>query len=71
MEVVRKVNEIGFEIEKDIRKAIKGDRQAFTKVINLNIDYLYKIAFMHLKNEEKALEAIQECSYRAFLNIKK
>lgn len=60
-----------YHIDKIIKKAIGGDRQAFATAINKNIEYLYKIAYMHLKDEQKSLDAIQECTYKAFINIKK
>lgn len=60
-----------YDIDKIIKKAVRGDREAFATAINENIEYLYKIAYMHLKDEQKSLDAIQECSYKAFINIKK
>ena len=33
--------------------------------------YLYKIAFSYVKDEQKALDILQECVYRALLNIEK
>jgi len=60
-----------YNIDKIIKKAVGGDRQAFATAINENIEYLYKIAYMHLKDEQKSLDAIQECTYKAFINIKK
>ncbi|MGL5087155.1 MAG: sigma-70 family RNA polymerase sigma factor [Clostridium sp.] len=60
-----------YDIDKIAKKAVHGDREAFEITINENIEYLYKIAYMHLKDEQKSLDAIQECSYKAFINIKK
>ena len=59
------------DYNKLIKSACKGDRESLSILINENIEYLYKVAFMYLKNEDKTLDAIQECSYRAFLNIKR
>lgn len=63
-----------FESNKEeplIKKAIKGDGRAFEKIMDKHIDLLYKIAYLHLKNQEKSLDAIQECSYRGFKHINK
>ena len=60
-----------YNIDKIIRKAVGGDSEAFAIAINEDIEYLYKIAYMHLKDEQKSLDAIQECTYKAFINIKK
>ncbi|MGL5380680.1 sigma-70 family RNA polymerase sigma factor [Clostridium sp.] len=65
------IGSLDLDMKRAIKKAMKGDRQAFSIVINENIEYLYKIAFMHLKNEQKSLDAIQECSYKAFINVSK
>lgn len=52
-------------------EAITGNEEMLFELILEIKDSLYKIAYSYLKNEEDALEAIQETSYRAFLNIKK
>ena len=41
---------------KDIKKAINGDKNAFTNIIKDNKEYLYKTAYMYVKDEAKALE---------------
>ena len=54
-----------------IKKAIKGDKQAFSEIIKEHKEYLYKTAFLYVKNEEEALEVLHETVYRGFLNINK
>lgn len=54
-----------------IKKSISGDKESFGELIKKHKIYLYKIAYSYVKNEEETLEIIQECSYRAMLNIKK
>lgn len=56
--------------EKIVKKAIKGDDQAFLQLIRLYKIDLYKTALSFLRNEEEALEAIQEVTYRAYKNIR-
>jgi RNA polymerase sigma-70 factor (TIGR02954 family) len=51
------------------KKAIKGDDTAFLKLIHLYKIDLYKTALSFFRNEEEALEAIQEVTYRAYKNI--
>lgn len=51
--------------------AQEGDDEAFYQLISENKVKLYKIAFSYLKNEEEALEAMQETTYRAYIKIKK
>lgn len=56
---------------KMIKKAMKGDGSAYTEIIKKNKNYLYKMAFLYTKNEELALEVLQESVYKGFLNIRK
>jgi len=54
-----------------IKKAISGDKQCFSELIKKHKIYLYKTAYTYVKNEEDALEILQECTYRAMINIGK
>lgn len=53
-----------------VKKAIKGDDDAFLAIMHFYEEALYRTAFSYLKNEEDALEAIQEVTYRAYRSIK-
>nr|WP_106778988.1 sigma-70 family RNA polymerase sigma factor [Lysinibacillus timonensis] len=55
-----------FELAK---RAIGGDHDAFLKVLELNEDVHYRIAYSYLRNEHDALEAIQEFTYRSIKKI--
>ena len=54
-----------------VRKAIRGDVSSFEVLLKKYKQYLYKIAYSYTKNEQDSLDLIQECSYKAWLNIKK
>ncbi len=54
-----------------VRKAIKGDDEAFYYLINSNKEQLYRIGYSYLKNKDDALEAIQETTFRAYKKIHK
>lgn len=54
-----------------IKKAQKGDEEAFIKVVDEYMIPIYKIARSRLKNEENIGDAIQETILAAFSNIKK
>lgn len=58
------------EIEQLVRKAIKGDDDSFLQLIQLFKIDLYKTALSFLRNEQDALEAIQEVTYRAYKGIR-
>jgi len=52
-----------------VKKAIKGNEQAFLQVLEAYEDVLYRTAFAYLRNEHDAVEAIQEMTYRSFKKI--
>lgn len=58
-------------IESLVKKAKKGDDQAFYELIIEHKAQMYRIALSYLKNEADSLEAIQEVTFRAFKQIKK
>ncbi|OOE10091.1 sigma-70 family RNA polymerase sigma factor [Fictibacillus arsenicus] len=59
------------ETEQLVKKAIKGNDDAFLQLIQIYKVDLYKTALSFLRNEEEALEAIQEVTYRAYKGIRK
>lgn len=54
-----------------IKESMKGNKESFGKLIKSNKEYLYKMAFLYVKDEQDALEVIHETVYKAFLNIDK
>ena len=54
-----------------IKESMKGNKESFGILIKNNKEYLYKMAFLYVKDEQEALEVIHETVYRAFLNIEK
>lgn len=53
------------------KASIKGDCEAFTELMKIHKVSLYKIAYSYVKNEQKALDIIQDTTYKGLLNIKK
>ncbi len=53
-----------------VKMARKGDDKAFLKIFQTYEEELYKIAYLYVKNEEDALDIIQETAYRSFKNFK-
>lgn len=51
------------------RKAIKGDSNAYTELYKIYKEYLYKIAYTYVKDEQKALDILQESVYKGMVNI--
>lgn len=49
-----------------VESAINGDDAAFFKLMQMYKIDLYKVALSYLRNENDALEAIQEVTYRAY-----
>lgn len=54
---------------KRVKQAIEGDDEAFLLLMKAHKEALFKTALAYLKNEEDALEAIQEVIFRAYENI--
>lgn len=54
-----------------VKKAIKGSKAAYGELIAEYQVYLYKTAFLYVKNEADSLDAVQECVTRGLLAIGK
>jgi RNA polymerase sigma-70 factor (ECF subfamily) len=59
------------EMEEKVKKAIKGDDNAFYEIIAERKVQLYRTAFTYVKNKEDALDIVSETVYKAYLSIKK
>ena len=46
--------------ERLVKQAIKGDQHALQLLLKDEKDKLYKMAFIHMKNEHDALEVFQQ-----------
>ena len=54
-----------------VKRAIKGNEDAFEELIKLESDKLYKTAFLYVRNKEDALDVLQETVCKAFVGIHK
>ncbi|MFK3937125.1 sigma-70 family RNA polymerase sigma factor [Alkalihalobacillus sp. NPDC078783] len=52
-----------------IKKAQRGNSKAFLECFQAYEVELYKMAFIYMKNEEDALEVVQETAYRSFKTV--
>lgn len=59
------------DVEILIKKAKKGDDAAFYELMQVHKERLLRMAISYLRNEEEALEALQEVTFRAYRSIKK
>lgn len=66
-----KIEVIGLDHLEIIKLARQGDTNAFYSLICEHKNQMYKIAYSYFRNEQDALEAIQETVYRAFNNLHK
>lgn len=57
-------------VEQLLKKAQRGDGKALEKLFLMQEASLYRIAFLYVRNEEDALDVMQEVAYRTFKNIK-
>ncbi|CAM5215487.1 hypothetical protein UACE39S_06032 [Ureibacillus acetophenoni] len=52
-----------------VKKAQKGDDQAFLMIFQHYQEDLYRMAYVYVKNQEEALDVIQEVAYQSFKSI--
>lgn len=57
-------------IEKNVYKAKKGNEKAFEELIKNEKNKLFRMAFLYVKNEENALDIVQDTIYKAFISIR-
>lgn len=58
-------------IEEQVKLAIKGDEKAFEYLMNINKEGLYRTAFAYVKNEQDALDILQDTVYKAYISMDK
>jgi len=58
-------------LQNKINKAKKGDNIAFQELIEEEKAKLYRTAYLYVKDENDALEIVQETVYKAYIAIKK
>lgn len=58
-------------VQKNLKMAIKGDEKAFEEMIKHERNKLFRMAYLYVKNEDNALDIVQDTIYKAFISIKK
>jgi len=53
-----------------IKKAMRGNAEAYGQLIENHKDYLYRTAYLYTKNEQAALDAVGDCILSGFQSIK-
>lgn len=43
-----------------VKRAMKGDREAFAELVNANMQSMYKTAWVYLKNDQDIADAVQD-----------
>ncbi|OZM57975.1 RNA polymerase [Lottiidibacillus patelloidae] len=52
-----------------VKKAQKGNDKAFLKLFQSHEEDIYRMAYVYVKNENDALDVVQEVAYKAFKSI--
>ncbi|WP_052404891.1 sigma-70 family RNA polymerase sigma factor [Bacillus rubiinfantis] len=55
--------------EKIVKKAIKGNKNAFEQLIKQHYEQIYRTAYVYVHNEADALDVVQEATYQALCSI--
>ncbi|TCN26489.1 sigma-70 family RNA polymerase sigma factor [Mesobacillus foraminis] len=58
------------EIHRLVKKAIKGNKNAFEKLVQHYYERIYRTAYLYVHNEADALDVVQEATYQAYTSIK-
>ena len=66
---VRQKTKRGFQIIRLVKKAQKGNDKAFLKLFQKYEEDIYRMAYVYVKNENDALDVVQEVAYRSFKKI--
>lgn len=53
-----------------VKLAKSGEREAMEQLFLMEKEYLYKMAFLYMKNKEDSLDMVQECILRCIVSIK-
>lgn len=53
-----------------VKKAIKGDKESFSMLIQERKEQIYKIAYSYVNNVDDALDIVQDVIYKALISIK-
>ncbi len=53
-----------------VKLAKSGEREAMEQLFLMEKEYLYKMAFLYMKNKEDSLDIVQECILRCIVSIK-
>ena len=53
-----------------VRQAQRGKKEAMEQLFLMEKEYLYKMAFLYMKNKEDSLDIVQECILRCIVSIK-
>lgn len=59
------------ELEILVRKAKRGDKDAFLELMLSHKEYLYRTAYLYTRNQELACDAVQECIIKSMESIDK
>lgn len=54
-----------------VKRSIRGNAECYEILLKKYKNYLYKISYSYVGNESDALDIVQECVCKAWLNIKK
>jgi RNA polymerase sigma-70 factor, ECF subfamily len=54
-----------------VRKARKGDAEAFSRLVRERKEDIYRIAYSYVKNRDDALDIVSDAIYKAFVSVRK
>ena len=58
------------EINKLVKKAVRGNTGAYGQLVHIYQEYLYRTAYLYVRNEQDALDVVQDCVLRGYEHIR-
>lgn len=53
-----------------VKRAMRGNPKAFGTLVEREQEYLYRMAFLYVRQEQDALDAVQESILKAYKSLK-
>jgi DNA-directed RNA polymerase specialized sigma24 family protein len=53
-----------------VRRAIEGDHDAFSSLVDVSVDRLYRVATLILRDQDRAQDAVQEALVSAWKDVR-
>ena len=50
-----------------VKKAIKGNKKSFERLVKQHYERIYRTAYIYVNNQDDALDVVQDATYQAYI----